>query len=245
MATTTKAKKSTKAQAEAPKGEKKAKAPKAPKFDIRWGLTPAEHGKARIQWEAETAHGAYILSREIYGDELFYIGVHKDTDGERFVELKNNGKDGNHPKQYPSVQACLDAIDRHYLKAAGRDADLAGIKTNREALLEACSDLFTAPAPEKKAKAPKEEKKGEGGEEKVRAKGARYELFGHAITAIFRRLGKEGWAAKDAMTAVKKLGVECSPATAQIQVKAGAKGERGEPAPLTKEQLKELKAAVN
>lgn len=71
----------------------------------------------------------------------------------------------------------------------------------------------------------------------------RYDVLGHTATAALRFLGKKGWKFDQARKAFDKLGVECSDTTIKIQLRAGSKGERGEPAPVTKEQFAELKKA--
>ncbi|SRR5258708_6795704 len=71
-------------------------------------------------------------------------------------------------------------------------------------------------------------------------------LFGHAVTAVLRRLGKEGVStahARDIMAARK---IKVSPTTVSIQVNAGRNKDkdRGEPADLTAAQFKELLIAA-
>lgn len=73
-------------------------------------------------------------------------------------------------------------------------------------------------------------------------KGQRYELFGFPITAVLRWMGKNEWTKEEALKVVKHFKIECSPSTVGIQVKAGAKGERGEPANITAEQAGEMSA---
>lgn len=88
----------------------------------------------------------------------------------------------------------------------------------------------------------------EGGEGTVREpgeRGKRYDLLGFPVTAVMRRLGKEGWDLDRVKRALAAMGVACSDSTTSIQVRAGAKGDRGEPAALTKEQLKLLSDAAD
>lgn len=94
----------------------------------------------------------------------------------------------------------------------------------------------------KAKKGPEEEKgKTEKQKEGPSTRGQRYELFGYPVTAVFRWMGKQGWSVDDAMKAAAYYNIACSPSTVKIQVKAGAKGERGEPAELSSNQVKELK----
>lgn len=77
-------------------------------------------------------------------------------------------------------------------------------------------------------------------EPKETRKVCRAMLFGHSITAVIRRLGKEGWEYDDVyfLCGQTEVGAkELAPTTIRIQLAAGKKGERGEPAPLTSEQL--------
>lgn len=70
---------------------------------------------------------------------------------------------------------------------------------------------------------------------------ARTELFGFPGTAVIRWLGKQGVAFPKAKAILDKHGLgEMSESTIKIQLRAGLKGERGEPAKLTKDQAKQL-----
>lgn len=67
-------------------------------------------------------------------------------------------------------------------------------------------------------------------------------LYGQAVTAVIRRLGKDGISTAHirAIMAAKKINV--SDTTVSIQAAAGRNkdSDRGEPAPLTQAQVKEL-----
>jgi len=79
----------------------------------------------------------------------------------------------------------------------------------------------------------KEEK---GGETRVK-------IFDYAPTAILRWMGKTGgWEPEEALKVLTKMGASLSIATCKIQIKAGSRGERGEPAGLSKKQMAELKS---
>lgn len=71
-------------------------------------------------------------------------------------------------------------------------------------------------------------------------------LFGHSITAVLRRLGAEGVATAHVRAIMAAKGVKVSDTTVSIQVNAGRNKdkERGEPAPLTAAQVKELVSAA-
>ncbi len=67
-------------------------------------------------------------------------------------------------------------------------------------------------------------------------------LMGHPVTAILRRLGKEGVTVSHAKAIMKAQKVKTSDATISIQVSAGRNKntDRGEPADITQAQVKEL-----
>lgn len=67
-------------------------------------------------------------------------------------------------------------------------------------------------------------------------------LFGFAVTAVLRALGKHGATKAQAVAIMSAKKVEVAEATVQIQVCAGRAGKRGDPAPLTKDQFSELLA---
>lgn len=73
---------------------------------------------------------------------------------------------------------------------------------------------------------------------------SRYDLFGFPVTSVLRALGKDGWNVEQASKALAALNIPCAPATIAIQIKAGAKGERGDPASLTAEHWKQLNAIL-
>lgn len=75
-----------------------------------------------------------------------------------------------------------------------------------------------------------------------RRRGQQYELYGHPVTAVFRWMGKNGWTKEEALKVVEHFKIECSPLTVDRQIKAGSKGERGEPAEITTEQASEMSA---
>ncbi|SRR6266478_4934105 len=85
----------------------------------------------------------------------------------------------------------------------------------------------------------KEDMAKKNGKEKVGALGG---LFGHPVTAVLRRLGREGISTAHARAIMKAKRVKVSDTTVSIQVNAGRNkdADRGEPADLTAGQLAEL-----
>jgi hypothetical protein len=74
------------------------------------------------------------------------------------------------------------------------------------------------------------------------SKGPRGSLYGHSFTAIIRRLAQAGWEYDEVWFFLSQVegGKGISPATCKIQFRAGKKPDfdgRGDPAPLTPEQL--------
>ncbi len=73
----------------------------------------------------------------------------------------------------------------------------------------------------------------------------RAQIFGYPVTAVLRWMGVEGWSFADARAAINAFGAGgISDTTIRIQLPAGRKGDRGAPAPITKQQAAELKAAA-
>lgn len=91
--------------------------------------------------------------------------------------------------------------------------------------------------------APEEEKPNRSS--RSSGEGKRAKLFGYPVTAVIRWMGKEGdWDFKKASKALHEFGVEVADATIQAQLRAGAKGERGDPAPLREDEANELYEAL-
>lgn len=70
-------------------------------------------------------------------------------------------------------------------------------------------------------------------------------LYGHPITAVLRWMGQDFWDFDEAKTALSWLKCKIADATIHAQLRAGRKGERGPPAPITDGQAKELYEIVN
>lgn len=65
-------------------------------------------------------------------------------------------------------------------------------------------------------------------------------LFGYPATAVFRTMGKMGLSLEEAMKVVAHYKVPTTKACLYTFLRAGAKGERGDPASLTAAQKKEV-----
>lgn len=75
-------------------------------------------------------------------------------------------------------------------------------------------------------------------------KAKRTTIFGHSVTAVLRRLGLEGWEKEEAQDAIEAIsGFRPAYVTVQTQFTAALRGERGEPASLSKKELQALRNA--
>jgi hypothetical protein len=73
----------------------------------------------------------------------------------------------------------------------------------------------------------------------------RAQVCGYPATAVLRWMGLNGWKYADARAALNASGAAgISDITIRIQLLAGKKGERGEPAAINKSEAKELAAAA-
>lgn len=73
----------------------------------------------------------------------------------------------------------------------------------------------------------------------------RNKVFNHHPTAVLRWMGTDHWDFEEARTAMKNMGIEVSDTTIRIQLRAGKKGERGEPAKLTEQEMKMLYECID
>lgn len=154
-------------------------------------------------------------------------------------------------------------IDKHYMVEAlvywSKEFDCVDPRQVKEWLIEEWPDerpltprewnklmLDKGPVKTKEAKeARKEAKEADKAAKKEAAKEAkeagpkkRWLVFGsYPVTAVLRWMGKNGMTFEQARKACSHLGCEdVSDITLNLQLKAGAKGERGEPAALTAEE---------
>ena len=78
-------------------------------------------------------------------------------------------------------------------------------------------------------------------EEQKTAKVNKRLVFGkYSATAVLRKLGSLGWEPEEAMFVFESLTIAVSLSTVKIQIVAGSKGKRGEPAPLTEGEVDKL-----
>jgi hypothetical protein len=70
------------------------------------------------------------------------------------------------------------------------------------------------------------------------------EIFGFKVAAVARTLGAANWLPSDAIVAIHSIEPKASKLAIRTYVQAGRSGVRGNPAALTKAQLKQLTAAV-
>lgn len=90
-------------------------------------------------------------------------------------------------------------------------------------------------APIAKAETEEPKRSQNGNEVKHRTK-----LYGYAITAIIRWMGKSHWEFHEAKKVLTGLAIDVSDVTIKIQLKEGKQGGGKPPAPLTKQQRREL-----
>src|SRR5262245_46761118 len=69
-------------------------------------------------------------------------------------------------------------------------------------------------------------------------------VFGFSVISVARKLGLEGWKPAAAVKAIHRYEPNASVNAVKTFVHAGRHGLRGDPAPLTKTQLKQLAAAA-
>jgi len=78
-------------------------------------------------------------------------------------------------------------------------------------------------------------------EPKAKEATGRFLLFDQPVTAVLRALGKAGCTFEQVRPVLTKKKCDVADATIRIQLTAGKKGERGEPAKLSKVQIAEFK----
>jgi hypothetical protein len=120
---------------------------------------------------------------------------------------------------YRAIHETMDRINRYNARCT-------------PTILPLAEEHFVQPAEESTPKPPR--------------KVTRAQIFGYPVTAVLRWMGKTGWDFEAAITAVTTItnAYSLSPSTVRIQLRAGKKGERGEPADITPSQAKKLRLAA-
>lgn len=67
---------------------------------------------------------------------------------------------------------------------------------------------------------------------------------GHSVTSVVRAMGKAGWTLDEARTFFEKKDIAVADTTIKIQLRAGVKGEGGDPAKFSKDELAAMKPKV-
>lgn len=67
---------------------------------------------------------------------------------------------------------------------------------------------------------------------------------GHSITSVVRAFGKAGWTLDEARVFFTRNDIEVADTTIKIQLRAGVKGEGGDPADFSKDELSKMKPKV-
>lgn len=136
---------------------------------------------------------------------------------------------GKEPLDLEADEAAADAaMDK---MAEAQEAELAELAAAQEAVDKDIEEVAAEQAEETPA------------EPQSNGKANRFTVFDHSATAVLRAMGKEGggWNAKGVLAAMEEKGASgLSLTTVRIQLLAGKKGQRGEPAPLTKKEIAEL-----
>jgi hypothetical protein len=211
-------------------------------FTITWPAQPTIE-----QWPTCKVHvwystcGLYRLVRvtpDFDTGPVWFGACYRSGNTWRTVEIDARQGTG-YPRHHVSLEEASQAVENYHIRTAKttvmtKSEEMMG-EAAKAGLDRRPPRVTTPPAgrPTKAEKTPKEKTEGAG-------PGKRYDVMGFPVTAVLRWMGKAGWSSKDALVVMGKLNVGLSPATVNIQVKAGAKGERGEPAPLTPAQQKQL-----
>lgn len=140
-----------------------------------------------------------------------------------------------------------EVVFHHIKKPALTLMEILAKVSNEEMSLDEAQELLmlkakTAPEKTSPTKAPA---KSTQQTTNAAPKAGRSQLFGYSATAVMRWMGANGWSFDKAMAAFAGMGVDdLSETTFKIQLRAGVKGERGDPAPVTDKQAAELEAAA-
>jgi hypothetical protein len=233
----------------------KAATPEAPEADPDTSLTwlpdapqVTEDSYQIHSWT--TSDGRYQVQRceDTTTKEVVYFGA-QYKDGDTWWSCQHHKEGKTYAVHYPTLDRAFEAAELFHCEKTGR-AEVASNKADvlAQAHKDGLGGFLPAPTKDKPARKPAEGKasgpKAEGNGTAPR--GGQYRLFGFSVTAVLRWMGRQGWKAKEALAVLTALDTEhgclCNQGTVNIQVRAGAKGERGEPAPLTPTQAEQLEA---
>ncbi len=202
-----------------------APVPEADEGVLVWGEFAGE--------ELLTACGHYrVLRQKSYEDTPYAACRRNEPAGPNGWESIFYSPAGStYAVRYPTLAKAIEVCEAHHASKKGEPMKAS------EKLAELKGELTAEKAPKgKKAKAPK-------GEGAAKAKGTRAGFHDHSVTSVLRWMGKAGWNKKQARAALTALGIDIADGTIQIQVAAGKKGERGEPANLSPAEVAEVEKA--
>ncbi len=131
--------------------------------------------------------------------------------------------------------------DRHIYdaKLLQRHWDLEiGTRMTRYNRDQAARDVVKGIAPRAEHYEPERQERNKGTVSK------RASLFGQPVTAVIRWMGDDGWSFDQAYAALAKLKIPVADTTIKAQLRAGQRGERGDPAKLSATQEHELYALI-
>lgn len=138
-----------------------------------------------------------------------------------------------------------DRIDGMLFRTGGHSTAHPMLPTSTPALREASKHCKTEAEAEKILASPRPEQKAKA----VAAKAngvislpgkARQTIFGQPATRVVMALGKEKYTTAQAEAVLAHFGVTSTPASIQTFLRAGANGQRGEPAKLSQDQRKQV-----
>lgn len=149
---------------------------------------------------------------------------------------------GNYPIEYKTLRKAMQVCEFWHAKRFKVEAATNIEEVTQKAENAGLAQLTTNYVPSKHADSSYDAgqeppSKGKGG-------GTRISLFGFPVTAVIRWMGKDAWDYQDTKKALDKLQVQVAEATIRAQLRAGVKGERGEPAKLSKADVQELYNAL-
>lgn len=176
---------------------------------------------------AASTHGLFARDAARFNDVLADVNLTTDDMTEEVIETA-------HDMSRDAIARIRSKIEKHNQEVMRKGMDTESVVTINDQPVTV-ENVKTDNKQQRVAKKPARPTTGKRGD-----------IFGHSATAVLRWMGKEGgWSKEDAGKAVRTMGgKDIADATVSIQLKAGAKGERGAPADITKKQAKELRAAA-